>query len=115
MKTDNYISFAVVNGFFIGFIISILKFDEPEVIIIATVFSTIIFYMIILISSSIFVGLFDVRANLLKKQRYDETLDYFVEEFDRREKLSKKIREFIKSLDLGADRELGLQQNKEKA
>ena len=115
MKAENYIAFVAVAGFFLGFVISVLKFDEPEMITVFTIFSMVVFYMIILIGSSIFIQLFDIKTNLLKKQGYDETLDYFVDEFDKREKLSRKIREFVKSLDLSADRDIDVSTNKERA
>lgn len=38
MKLDNYISFAIVNGFFLGLVLAILKFDAPEMIVIWTFF-----------------------------------------------------------------------------
>ena len=33
LKMDNFLSFAIVNGFFIGLLLSFLKFDEPEMIV----------------------------------------------------------------------------------
>ena len=33
LKMDNFLSFAIVNGFFIGLLLSFLKFDDPAMIV----------------------------------------------------------------------------------
>ena len=40
-------SFSVVVGFFLGLIISIVKFDVPELIMLGTIICTVILYLII--------------------------------------------------------------------
>ncbi|GAA7844385.1 hypothetical protein HpCOL22_04990 [Helicobacter pylori] len=40
MKVQNFIHFSVVVGFFLGLVFSVLKFNEPESILLWTVLST---------------------------------------------------------------------------
>ncbi len=105
MKLDNYISFAIVNGFFLGLVLAILKFDAPEMIVIWTFFVTVGLYLLVLLSASFFMFFFDYNSKRLNKKRHDSTLEYFVHEFDKREKVVDKVREFIRSMELGANDE----------
>lgn len=105
MRLDNYVSFAIVNGFFIGLIVAILKFDTPEMIVIWTFFVTIGLYLLMLLSASFFMLFFDHNRKRLNKRRHDTTLEYFVHEFDKRERVADKVREFIRSMELGSDEE----------
>ncbi len=101
MKLDNYVSFAIVNGFFIGLILAILKFDMPEMIVIYTFFVTMGLYLVILLSASFFMFFFDHNSKKMDKRRHDSTLEYFAHEFDRREAIVDRVREFIRSMELG--------------
>ncbi|MGP1450509.1 MAG: hypothetical protein ACTTJS_05210 [Wolinella sp.] len=103
MKLDNYVSFSIVNGFFLGLVLAILKFDEPEMIVIWTFFVTVGLYLLVLLFASFFMLFFDYDKKRLNKKRHDSTLEYFVQEFDKRERVADKVREFIRSMDLGAN------------
>ena len=67
LKMDNFLSFAIVNGFFVGLLLSFLKFDDPAMIVAGTLVSTTGFYLIALVSVSLFVRCVNVHENVSKK------------------------------------------------
>lgn len=99
LKMDNFLSFAIVNGFFIGLLLSFLKFDEPEMIVAWTLISTIGFYLITLVSVSFFVKFVDEQERTTKKPSYNATLEEYIQEFDKREKIANKIRGFLRTME----------------
>ena len=99
LKMDNFLSFAIVNGFFIGLLLSFLKFDEPEMIVAWTLVSTIGFYLITLVSVSFFVKFVDEQERATKKPSYNATLEEYIQEFDKREKIANKIRGFLRTME----------------
>lgn len=99
LKMDNFLSFAIVNGFFIGLLLSFLKFDEPEMIVAWTLVSTIGFYLITLVSVSFFVKFADEQERATKKPSYNATLEEYIQEFDKREKIANKIRGFLRTME----------------
>jgi len=115
MSIDNFIGFSIVNGFFIGLIVSLLRFDSPEMILFFTVFSTAAFYLLVMFSASLFVRSVDKSGTVLQKNRYDKILDYFDKEFDKRERNTDEIRSFIRTLEAGIKEELEEMQAKNKA
>jgi len=115
MSIDNFIGFSIVNGFFIGLIVSLLRFDSPEMILFFTVFSTAAFYLLVMFSASLFVRSVDKSGTVLQKNRYDKILDYFDKEFDKRERNTDEIRSFTRTLEAGIKEELEEMQAKNKA
>lgn len=105
MKMDNFVSFAIVNGFFIGLILSVLKYDAPLMIVLFTLFTTLGFYLIITLSASFFVKYFDFQKGKLNKKSHDGMLEYFITEFDKRESVYEQIKDYIRSINLGANSE----------
>ena len=99
LKMDNFLSFAIVNGFFIGLLLSFLKFDEPEMIVAWTLVSTIGFYLITLVSVSFFVKFVDEQERATKKPSYNATLEEYIQAFDKREKIANKIRGFLRTME----------------
>lgn len=99
MQLDNFVSFSIVFGFFMGLFVSLMKFDSPEMITLFTFFITIAFYLIMMLSVSFFTRFFDFKKATIHKDRYDSMLEYFIQEFDKREKATESIREFIRSLE----------------
>ncbi|MCX2717039.1 hypothetical protein OQH61_04740 [Helicobacter sp. MIT 21-1697] len=55
MKPDNYMSFSIVAGFFIGLTFSITKFDEPEFMVLWTIITTMGIYLIVAVCIIIFL------------------------------------------------------------
>ncbi|MCI5967931.1 hypothetical protein [Helicobacter sp.] len=99
LKMDNFLSFAIVNGFFIGLLLSFLKFDDPAMIVAGTLISTIGFYLITLISVSLFVRFINTHENTSKKDAYNALLEEYIDEFDKREKATNKIRGFLRTME----------------
>lgn len=98
MKFNNYISFAIVNGFFFGLILAILKFDSPEMIVIWTGLVTAGFYLLITLSMTFYLTFFNFERKKLHKEYHDKTLGYFIKEFEKREKMVNRVREFIHTI-----------------
>ncbi len=103
LKIDNFLSFSIVNGFFIGLIISIVKFDTPEMIAIFTFFVTISFYLIFMVASAFYIRFYDARKSTINKFKHDEVLEFFSKEFDKREKMADKVREFMRQIEQNRD------------
>ena len=99
LKMDNFLSFAIVNGFFIGLLLSFLKFDEPEMIVAWTLISTIGCYLITLVSVSLFVHFINDQETSDRRASYNATLEEYIQEFDKREKVANKIRGFLRAME----------------
>lgn len=99
LKMDNFLSFAIVNGFFIGLLLSFLKFDDPAIIVAGTLVSTMGFYLITLVSVSLFVRFINTQENVSKKNLYNTLLEEYIDEFDKREKTTNKIRGFLRTME----------------
>lgn len=96
MGQDNYISFSVVAGFFIGLIFSIVKFSQGELIILWTIIWTIVFYLIALCAASFYMKFIDYDNKRVNIRKLDSTLEYYVKEFDKQEKEAFNIRNYLK-------------------
>ena len=99
LKMDNFLRFAIVNGFFIGLLLSFLKFDDPAMIVAGTLVSTMGFYLITLVSVSLFVRFINTQENVSKKNLYNTLLEEYIDEFDKREKTTNKIRGFLRTME----------------
>ncbi|MCH5313149.1 MAG: hypothetical protein J1E28_01940 [Helicobacter sp.] len=113
MKPDNFMSFSIVAGFFIGLAFSISKFDEPEIMVLWTIITTLGMYLIVVVSVSLHFWFLDFERSKLKKSKLENNLEFYRLEFDRREKESVKIRNFIRSIE--ADDEEEMQQQNDNA
>lgn len=99
LRQDNYISFAIVVGFFFGLVSGIAKFDEPELMILWTILSTVGIYLIVTLSISVYY-LFATSSDVnVEKKKLEESLEYYNKEFDKKEKEVQRVRKFIRSLD----------------
>ncbi len=99
LKMDNFLSFAIVNGFFIGLLLSFLKFDDPAMIVAATLISTIGFYLITLVSVSLFIRFIGTQDSVSRKSTYNALLEEYIDEFDKREKITNKVRGFLRAME----------------
>ena len=111
MKPDNYMSFSIVAGFFVGLAFSISKFDEPEIMVLWTIITTMVVYLIVAVSVSLYLWFLDFERSKLKKSKFENNLEFYRTEFDKREKESAKIRNFIRSIE--SDDEEMVQQNED--
>lgn len=107
-------SFSIVAGFFIGLAFSISKFDEPEIMVLWTIITTMGVYLIVAVSVSLYFWFLDFERSKLKKNKLENILEYYRLEFDKREKESTKIRNFIRSIE-SDDEEIQTHQNNQNA
>lgn len=107
-------SFSIVAGFFIGLAFSISKFDEPEIMVLWTIITTMGVYLIVAVSVSLYFWFLDFERSKLKKNKLENILEYYRLEFDKREKESTKIRNFIRSIE-SDDEEMQTHQNNQNA
>lgn len=99
MSSGNYIGFCVVSGFFLGLICSFLTFDAPESIIFFTLIITSIFYLISISTSSLFFWFIDFQAKGFDKHQLEESLQYYVEQFSKKEQELDKTLQYIKKIE----------------
>lgn len=98
LKQDNYLSFAVVVGFFLGLMIGVARFDEPELMILWVVLSTMGTYLIVILAISFFYLFMDCRSDKIHREKLEESLEHYRKEFDKKEREVQNIRSFIKGL-----------------
>lgn len=98
LKQENYLSFAIVVGFFLGLMFGVAKFDEPELMVLWTILATIGIYLIATICISAYYLFMDSHGEELNKERLEESLEYYRREFDKKEQEVQNIRNFIKGL-----------------
>ncbi len=89
-------SFSIVAGFFLGLVISVVKFDAPELIILGTTICTVILYLIATCCASFYMMFLDYSQTKLNKEKLDSTLNYYRNEFDKREKEVLSVRQYLK-------------------
>ncbi|WP_104749267.1 hypothetical protein [Helicobacter cynogastricus] len=95
MKVENFVNFSIVGGFFIGLVLSLIKFDEPEYILFGTLVSTAGFYMIMLLFASIFMNFIYPRKKFLNKADLERRLTYFNKEFVEREREVEALLKYV--------------------
>ncbi|BDQ28100.1 hypothetical protein [Helicobacter heilmannii] len=97
MKLDNFVNFSIVGGFFIGLILSLLKFDRAEYILFGTLVSTVGFYLIILLFASVYMGFVYPRKRFLNKAELERKLTHFSKEFVQREKEMEDLLDYVRN------------------
>lgn len=98
LRQDNYVSFAIVVGFFLGLVFGVVKFDEPELMVLWTILSTMGIYLITQVCVSVFYRFSSEDDARLHKAKLEESLEHYRKEFDRKEQEAQSIRNFIKSM-----------------
>ncbi len=99
MRSSNFVSFLTVQGFFIGFIFSILKAHTAEEILLYTLLITAFFYLFSHFSISFFIRYSIVKQEYFPKMRHEGNLDYYVDEINKREKVIEGNYDFLEALD----------------
>lgn len=79
-----------------GLIVSMIKFDSPELVILWTIICTTIIYLIALCIASFYMKFIDYNEKKINIKRLDSRLDYYLGEFDKREKEVLGIRKYLK-------------------
>lgn len=99
MKVDNFISFFIVVGFFMGLIIAILKFNTAEMTVIFCAFVTVMVYIIAVVVSSEFIKSMNFKRTSINKDRHERAVDFFMRESEKRELITDRVRQFVKSIE----------------
>jgi len=99
MKSTNFVSFLTVQGFFIGFVFSILKAQNAEGVLIYTLLITGFFYLFSHLVISFFIRYTPIRQEYFPKTRHETDLDYYANEISKREKVIDSAHEFLEALD----------------
>lgn len=86
MRTDNFIAFFTVCGFFIGLIFVTIKIDEPVELVLYTLLITFFFYIVIHIAIMNYVDSDRIDKKIFNKESYEEVNDYLINELTLRER-----------------------------
>lgn len=97
MKQDNFISFSIVFGFFVGLIISLVKFSSPELIVFWTIICTTCVYLITTFCVSLYIMFIDYNHTKINKDKLESTFSYYLSELDRKEKEVLGVRKYLKA------------------
>lgn len=99
MRSSNFVSFLTVQGFFIGFVFSILKAESAEGLLIYTLLITAFFYLFSHFVISFFIRFSPVRQEYFPKVRHEGDLDYYANEISKRETVIENSYDFLENLD----------------
>ena len=99
MRSTNFVSFLTVQGFFIGFVFSILKAQNAEGVLIYTLLITGFFYLFSHFIISFFIRYSPIRQEYFPKARHETDLDYYANEINKRERVIDSAHEFLDALD----------------
>lgn len=91
MRSENFVYFFTVWGFFVGFIVSIFKSDAPEELIYYTLLVTIFFYLFSHLIVAFYFRTSTQKIYLFPKESHESKLDHYVLEIIKREKLVDSI------------------------
>jgi len=110
-RSENFIYFLSVSGFFIGLIFAIFQGFEPIDFLYSVIVSFTLFYIIALASTSFFIKYLSVKNIFeLDKVNLEKTIDYQINELDKKEDLIREAYYFIRKIE---EEELSLYKKKE--
>ena len=95
MRSENYVAFFTVCGFFIGMIFSIVKFDEALSFLLSTLTITLFFYLFIHVVLIFFLSAKEIEDNLFNTKDFESISNGQIAEIKKRED---KITALLKSI-----------------
>jgi hypothetical protein len=111
-RSENFIYFLSVSGFFIGLVFAIMQGFEPIDFIFSVIVIFTIFYMIAIASTSFFIKYLRVKNIFyLDKESLEKTMDAQIEELDKKEEIIREAYYFIRKLE---EEELDIYKNRDK-
>ncbi|NPA55087.1 MAG: hypothetical protein GXO40_01835 [Epsilonproteobacteria bacterium] len=111
-RTDNFIYFLSVSGFFVGLVFAILHDLEPLEFLATTIGIFVLFYMIAIASTGFFIKFLSIKNIFeLDKEYLEKTIDYQINELDKKEDMILDAYYFIKKLE---EEELDVYKKKDK-
>lgn len=103
MRSENFVAFFTVCGFFIGMIFSMVKFDDAFSFILSTFTITLFFYLFIHVILIFFLSAKEVEDTLFDKKEYESISNGLISEIKEREE---KITTLLKSIHGVKDKDL---------
>lgn len=103
MRSENFIGLAVVSGFFLGLISGFIAFDKAEFIVIFAIIVMAIFYLIAVSGASMFNWFIDFSSQDFDKNKLEDNLEYYVDQFGKREEELLRVLDYIKKIELNQD------------
>lgn len=98
VKSENFIYFFTISGFFIGLIFSILNFSQAEEILFYTLEITLVFYLIIHVAVMNFFDLNRIGKMVFNKQEHESIGEFFIQELEAREKVMDNLLSSIETM-----------------
>ncbi len=110
-RSENFIYFLSVSGFFVGIIFAIFQGFDPIDFLYSVIVSFTIFYIIALASTSFFIKYLSVKNIFhLDKANLEKTIDFQINELDKKEDLIREAYYFIRKIE---EEELTIYKKKE--
>lgn len=98
MRSENYVAFFTICGFFIGMIFSMVKFESAEAFVLSTLTITLFFYLFIHVILIFFVKSKEMNHTYFEKEDYEQFVNLQIGEIKERED---KITALLKSIHSG--------------
>ncbi|RUM63076.1 MAG: hypothetical protein DSZ05_09205 [Sulfurospirillum sp.] len=95
MRSENYVAFFTVSGFFIGLIFSAIKFDAIENIIFYTISITLFFYLFIHVILIFYLRETEKEITFFQKDDFEAVCNLQIADIKKRER---KISSMLKSI-----------------
>ncbi len=95
MRSENFVAFFIVSGFFIGLIFSVIKFDAIEDILFYTLTITLFFYLLIHVILIFYLSQLDSDISFFNKKEFEDVSNLQITEIKEREE---KITAMLKSI-----------------
>lgn len=103
MRSENFIGLAVVSGFFLGLISGFVAFERAEFVVIFAIIVMAVFYLIAVGSASLFNWFIDFGSQEFDKNKLENNLEYYVDQFGKREDELLRVLNYIKKIELNQD------------
>ena len=87
MRSENFVAFFIVCGFFIGTIFSMVKFEDPIYFLLSTVMITFFFYLFIHVVLIFYVSSMETSETLFDTKEFEETSNEQIADIKSRENL----------------------------
>jgi hypothetical protein len=100
MKVENFMNFSMVVGFFVGTFFAFINFDSIIEIVFSAIVINFVIYAIVSFSASLFMNYFQFKQKSFAKKSYDEILDYYVGEIDKKDERMDDVITQITELDI---------------
>lgn len=95
MRSENFIAFFTVCGFFIGLIFSIFKFDSIDNILFYTLAITLFFYLFIHVVLIFYLDMRDQKISFFDKEEFEQSCNLQIRDIKAREQ---KISEMLRAI-----------------